>query len=104
MALVNPHGREKKLKPLLLAGKELQEEKQKAQGLPKVKMTSRETSDLIMMGIGAFTPLEGFMGKKDWKGVCGDFVTSGGVFWPIPITLSTTREQADRLKEGQETA
>lgn len=104
MALVNLHGREKKLKPLLLAEKELQEEKQKAKELPKVRMTSRETSDLIMMGIGAFSPLEGFMGKKDWKGVCDDFVTSDGVFWPIPITLSTTREQADRLKEGQEIA
>ncbi len=31
-------------------------------------MTTRETSDLIMMGIGAFTPLEGFMGKDDWRG------------------------------------
>ena len=35
-------------------------------------MTTRETSDLIMMGIGAFTPLDGFMGKEDWKGVCDD--------------------------------
>lgn len=44
------------------------------------------------------------MAKADWKGVCGAFVTSDGVFWPIPITLSTTREKADSLKEGQETA
>jgi len=101
MALVNPHGREKKLKPLLLAGQELQEERQKAQGLPKVRMTSRETSDLIMLGIGAFTPLSGFMGKADWKGVCDDYRTSQGLFWPIPITLSTTREEANKLKEGQ---
>lgn len=104
MALVNPHGRGKKLKPLLLAGQELQEERQRAQGLPKVRMTSRETSDLIMLGIGAFTPIEGFMSKQDWKGVCDEYKTSQGVFWPIPITLSTTREQADRLKEGQEIA
>lgn len=104
MALVNPHGKEKKLKPLLLAGKQLQEEKQKAKEWPKVMMTSRETSDLIMLGIGAFTPLDGFMGKADWRGVCDEFRTSQGLFWPIPITLSTTREQADRLKEGQEIA
>ena len=104
MALVNPHGKEKKLKPLLLIGEQLREEKQKAKSLPQVTMTSRETSDLIMLGIGAFTPLEGFMGKQDWKGVCDDFMTSQGLFWPIPITLSTTREQADRLKEGQEVA
>jgi len=104
MALVNPHGREKKLKPLLLAGQELQEERQKAEGLPKVKMTSRETSDLIMMGIGAFTPLSGFMGKEDWRGVCATYTMSDGIFWPIPITLSTAREQAERLKEGQQLA
>ncbi len=70
MALVNPHGKEKKLKPLLLAGEELNEQRQKAESLPQVTMTSRETSDLIMMGIGAFTPLEGFMGEEDWRGVC----------------------------------
>ncbi len=104
MSLVNPHGREKKLKRLLLTGDELREEREKANAFPQVMMTSRETSDLIMLGIGAFTPLEGFMGKEDWKGVCDDYRTSQGVFWPIPITLSTAREQADRLKEGREVA
>lgn len=102
MPLVNPHGKEKKLKPLLLTGDQLKEERQKAKDLPQVTMTSRETSDLIMLGIGAFTPLVGFMGKEDWKGVCEEYKTSQGIFWPIPITLSVPREQADRLKEGQE--
>ena len=101
MPLVNPHGKEKHLKPLLLTGDKLEEERQKAKDLPQVTMTSRETSDLIMLGIGAFTPLVGFMGKEDWKGVCDDYRTSQGIFWPIPITLSVPREQADRLKEGQ---
>ncbi len=101
MALVNPHGKEKKLKPLLLTGDQFREEKQKAKSLPQVMMTSRETSDLIMLGIGAFTPLDGFMTKEDWKGVCDDYRTSQGIFWPVPITLSVPREQADGLKEGQ---
>ena len=70
--LVPPHGSQE-LKPLLLTGGALNDEKKKAEGLKKVPMTSRETSDLIMMGIGAFTPLDGFMGKDDWKGVCDDF-------------------------------
>ena len=102
MALVNPHGKEKKLKPLLLAGDEIKEQRQKAESLPQVTITSRETSDLIMMGIGAFTPLEGFMGEEDWRSVCDAYTTSNGIFWPIPITLSTSKEQADGLKEGQE--
>ena len=90
MALVNPHGKEKKLKPLLLAGDEIKEQRQKAESLPQVTITSRETSDLIMMGIGAFTPLEGFMGEEDWRSVCDAYTTSNGIFWPIPITLSTS--------------
>jgi len=101
--LVKPHGANE-LKPLLLEGKEKEEELQKAQRLPRVAMTSRETSDLIMMGIGAFTPLEGFMGYDDWKGVCADFKRADGLFWPIPITLSTSEEVAASLRAGDEVA
>ncbi len=104
MALVNPHGKEKRLKPLLLAGDALSEERRRAEALPRVPMTSRETSDLIMLGIGAFTPLDGFMGHDDWKGVCDGYRLADGVFWPIPITLSVAKEQADGLKVGQEVA
>ncbi len=102
MALVNPHGKEKKLKPLLLSGPELEEAKNYAKTLKKLSMTSRETSDLIMMGIGAFTPLEGFMGKNDWKGVCDDFTMEDGTFWPIPITLSIDNETAADVKIGED--
>ena len=101
MALVNPHGKEKRLKPLLLAGDALSEERRRAEALPRVPMTSRETSDLIMLGIGAFTPLEGFMGHDDWRGVCDGYRMADGVFWPIPITLSVVKDQADGLKAGQ---
>lgn len=99
--LISPHG-SKVLKPLLLEGKQREEELKKAQTLPKVVMTSRETSDLIMMGIGAFTPLEGFMGYDDWKGVCAEYKMKNGLFWPIPITLSTSKSVADGLKIGSE--
>jgi sulfate adenylyltransferase len=104
MALVHPHGKEKILKPLLLSGKELKESRERAEKLNKIEITSRETSDLIMMGIGAFTPLEGFMDKKDWKSVCDDFTMQDGTFWPIPITLSTSEERADAIKIGDEVA
>jgi len=101
--LVKPHGADE-LKPLLLSGGELKEELKKAESLPKVVMTSRETSDLIMMAIGAFTPLEGFMTEADWKGVCSGFTMANGVFWPIPITLSADKDVADSIKDGAEVA
>ncbi len=64
--LVPPHGG--KLLQRLLRGEELAEAEKKARELPRVHMTSRETSDLIMIGIGAFSPVIGFMGSEDWKG------------------------------------
>lgn len=104
MALVPPHGKEKKLKLLLLEGDERKAELEKAKTLTQVRMSSRETGDLIMLGIGGFTPLEGFMGYEDWKGVCDEMKMTDGTFWPIPITLSTTKGQADSIKEGEEIA
>ncbi|MFH1438656.1 MAG: sulfate adenylyltransferase [Pseudomonadota bacterium] len=84
--LIKPHGSDT-LKILLLEGKEKEEELKRAETLPKVVMSTRATGDLIMMGIGGFTPLEGFMGHDDWKGVCRDMKMQGGTFWPIPVTL-----------------
>ena len=103
MALVNPHGKEKKLKPLMLSAAEIAAEKKRAKDFTVVPMSSRETADLIMMGIGGFTPLEGFMGEADWKGSCSDQMTlKDGTFWPIPVTLSAKQALADSLKPGQE--
>jgi sulfate adenylyltransferase len=69
-------------------------------------MTTRETSDLIMLGIGAFTPLDGFMGKDDWKGVCESYQipSMDNLFWPIPITLSAEQDLADSIEIGEEVA
>ena len=99
--LVPPHG-SPELKILLLSGKERDAELQRAESLPKIQITSRETSDLIMLGIGAFTPLDGFMTKADWRSVCDDMKLSTGVFWPIPITLSVEEKIAATIKTGDE--
>ncbi|MGW8248586.1 MAG: sulfate adenylyltransferase [Acidiferrobacterales bacterium] len=98
--LVNPHGGGD-LKPLMLEGAALKDELKRAEGLKKLKMSSRETGDVIMMGIGGFTPLEGFMTHADWEGVCDGYKMTSGLFWPIPITLSTDDED---VKEGDEVA
>lgn len=96
--LVPPHGGE--LKPLLLEGKEREELVQRAQGLPVVRLTSRETSDLIMMAIGAFSPLDGFMGEADYTGVVENMHLKDGTLWPIPITLAVRSEQAGGIEIG----
>ena len=98
--LVAPHGG-KGLVCALLEGAELDAEKQKAAGLKKLAISARAKGDLIMMGIGGFSPLDGFMTKADWKGVCENFLTADGTFWPVPVTLDTNDED---VKAGDEIA
>jgi sulfate adenylyltransferase len=101
--LVAPHGG-KGLVCALLHGSELAAEKDKAAGMKKIQVTSRAKGDLIMMGIGGFSPLTGFMTKADWKGVCEKMQLSDGTFWPVPITLDIDKADADGIKVGQEIA
>lgn len=101
--LVPPHGGGP-LKPLLLIGEALAEGKKKAGKLPQIRMSSRETGDLIMLGIGAFTPLDGFMNHADWRNVCDSTRLANNVFWPIPVTLSVSEDQASGLTVGQDVA
>ncbi len=103
MSLVKPHGSDVLL-PLLLEGEALVAEQARAQSLKKVLISSRESGDLIMLGIGGFTPLTGFMNKADWLGVCTNMHTSTGLFWPIPITLSTTVDTANGIAIGEDVA
>ena len=105
--LIPPHGSET-LKPLLLTDDALVQAQQRAQNLPQITISSREVGDLIMLGIGGFTPLNGFMNKADWQSVCDTMQLASpeyqGAFWPIPITLSTDQAQADQLTIGDEVA
>jgi len=103
VSLVPPHGAGG-LKPLLLAEEERREELERAAGLPRVSLTSRELGDLVMLGIGGFTPLDGFMGRDDWHGVCEKYRLAGGLFWPVPITLSTDAATAAGIRNGTEIA
>jgi sulfate adenylyltransferase len=103
MPLVNPHGGGG-LRPLLLQGEELAAERRRVATLPAVRVTSREKGDIIMLGIGGFTPLDGFMTHADWEGVCDGMKTASGVFWPIPITLSTDKDTAAKFRTGTDIA
>ena len=98
--LVPPHGG-RGLRALQVEGQRVAEETRRAQTLPQLPITSREKGDLVMLGIGGFTPLAGFMTNADWQGVCNDLHLADGLFWPIPITLSTNDAS---VKTGTEIA
>ncbi|MHC4762063.1 MAG: sulfate adenylyltransferase, partial [Planctomycetota bacterium] len=101
--LVPPHGG--KLNPLLVTEeKQLNECLKKAEALPKIMLTSKEVSDVIMLATGSFSPLEGFMCRADYEGVVRDMRLASGLLWPIPVTLAVTKEVADGIEQGRRVA
>lgn len=90
--------------PLLASEGDRADILKRAEGLTKVPMSSREESDLLMLGMGAYTPLEGFMSETDWRGACVNMKLSNGLFWPIPITLSCDDDMANSISVGDEVA
>ncbi|MBO0719118.1 MAG: hypothetical protein J2P55_17565, partial [Rhizobiales bacterium] len=101
--LVPPH-HSQQLTPLLLPQAQRADARKRAETLKKIPLDSRTVSDLLMLAMGAYTPLDGFMGYDDWRGACLDMKLSSGVFWPIPITLSFTNDVASGLRAEQDVA
>src|SRR5918995_549778 len=99
--LVPPHGAQT-VKPLLVPETERAEEGKRTQKLKKIPLDSRAVSDVFMLAMGAYTPLDGFMGHDDWRGSCLDMKLAGGVFWPIPITLPVDQDFADSIHADEE--
>ena len=101
--LVPPHGAGG-LKPLLVAEDLRAQQLTYAQTLQKIPMSSCEVCDLLLLSMGAYTPLDGFMVEADWRGVCTQMKLNDGVFWPIPVTLSAKQMLADQVDIGQQVA
>src|SRR5215467_16354286 len=101
--LVPPHG-SPSVKPLLLPEAERAAERKRAEKLKKVPLDSRAVSDVFMLAMGAYTPLEGFMGHDDWRGSCIDMKIRNGLFWPIPITLPVDKNIAAGIHKEEEVA
>lgn len=74
---------------------------EKAAHLPAVQLDDRAVSDLVMIAIGGFSPLNGFMEQADYELVVTDMHLKNGLPWSIPITLSVDESVAEPLKEGE---
>ncbi len=96
--LIAPHGGE--LINRLATPEEKQDFLAQADSLPKVQLDQRATSDLVMIAIGGFSPISGFMGQNDYLGVVKEMRLASGVPWSVPVTLSVTPEVAEPLKIG----
>lgn len=100
--LIEPHGG--KLVNRIVEGKERDALLEEIPHLKKVVLNDREVSDLELIAIGGFSPLEGFMTRDDYHNVVDTMKLTSGLPWTIPITLSVTREEADTLQVGKDVA
>lgn len=100
--LIKPHGGQ--LVDRVVRGEEQEEAVARAHELKKIALNARTLSDLELLAVGAFSPLEGFMGKRDYEGVVYGMRLSSGSLWTLPITLAVSQEEAGELKEGEEVA
>jgi sulfate adenylyltransferase/3'-phosphoadenosine 5'-phosphosulfate synthase len=73
-----------------------------AKELPRLTLDDREQSDLEMIGVGALSPLTGFMRRLDYETVVESMRLSDGLIWALPVTKAVSKEEAQSLKEGQE--
>jgi len=96
------HGGE--LKDLYLPPEAADAERAAARDRPSWTLTPRQLCDLELLLNGAFSPLEGFLGRADYDAVVSEMRLANGVLWPIPITLDVTEAFAGRLGAGQHVA
>jgi sulfate adenylyltransferase len=100
--MISPHGG--KLVDRVLKGARKDEAFEKTKCLPVLRIDEELTSDAENLATGVFSPLEGFMGKSDFRNVLREMRLSDDLPWTIPIVLDASREEARNLKEGEEVA
>jgi sulfate adenylyltransferase len=88
--LVAPHGG--KLVDLLVSEERARELRRSSQEWPSWDLTPRQVCDLELLLNGAFSPLEGFMGKEAYESVCSSMRLPDGTLWPIPVVLDVSEE------------
>ena len=96
--LIPAHGGE--LVQLIVPAERAAELKAHSREWPSWDLTARQVCDLELLLSGGFSPLHGFMTRKDYEGVCHNMRLASGVIWPMPITLDVTEDFAKKLTPG----
>jgi len=98
--MIRPHGG--KLTNRILRQEEKAKVLARAKELPSLKLNQESISEVENIAFGVFSPLEGFLGKKDFQSVLNQMRLPNDLPWPIPIVLDVERKKADKFKEGQD--
>lgn len=99
---VSPHGGS--LVNLLAEAERGELLKTESQGFPSLTLSQRQVCDLELLMNGAFSPLSGFMGQRDYDSVLDTTRLSDGTVWPIPIVLDVAEQFAAKLQAGAKIA
>lgn len=93
-----PHGGT--LVNLMVDLKRKEELRAASKGWSSWDLTPRQLCDLELLMNGAFSPLQGFMGRADYESVCASMRLSSGLIWPIPVVLDVPADTATKLTPG----
>jgi sulfate adenylyltransferase len=83
--LIPPYGG--RLVDLSISASDLPALKSHAGTLPSLQLSERAVCDLELLAVGAFSPLDRFMGQEDYQRVLAEMRLSSGHIFPIPVTL-----------------
>jgi sulfate adenylyltransferase len=92
------------IKPLLVGEERQHELKEESVGLPSWDLSFRQIWDAELLMNGAFSPLEGYLTRDEYRSVCNDMRLPDGRLWPIPICLDVSEEFAETLSTGDRVA
>ncbi|MNM39954.1 Sulfate adenylyltransferase [compost metagenome] len=102
MTSILPHGGT--LVNRIAEGQEREQLLKDAAGLKSIAINTWTISDLDLIGVGAFSPLTGFLNEEDYHSVVKNMRLANGTVWSIPITLSLGEEEAAALRIGERVA
>src|SRR6266571_8569681 len=100
--VIQPHGDH--LVNRIASPQEAEAIRSRLPGLASVRLSDRQMSDLEMIAIGGFSPLQGFMTSADYGRVVQEMHLASGLPWSMPITLAVATEEAASLPVGNEIA
>ena len=96
--LIRPHGG--RLVNLLVGTERAQELAERATHWQSWELSKRQLCDLELLLSGAFSPLQGFLGRSDYESVCASMRLADGTLWPIPVMLDVPESIVGHLGDG----
>ncbi len=100
--MIKPHGSNELMPKIVSTEEEKIALLDAAQSMKKITVNSAAAANLVMLGAGYFTPLDGFMEKKDVIAVANKMQLDDGLFWPTPVVNLTNQEL--EITEGESIA